>query len=308
MLCCVYELCIDRIYCVLIERRMCVVPCCLSSFYEICFDVSWTSVYLIFECSDSFPDILQLVSLLSRFVPLSASQNLQMDASYPPQASPLALPPGYLDAPSVASHPDSEEATQHERHPIAQELDTIRGRAAATSDAIISSTETTYIPDNQSQEQQCEGRWQLPHRSLPVQYNRFVKFWTTHVDITIDEGAHRDHLALERTFLGYLRTSLALAMAGVLTAQLFHLQRSVYPNPTMGFFVVGIPLSVTFIGFGMVVLLVGAYRFWLQQNAIVRGKIYAGGWDIVCLMVLSILICTAAFALVTTVDIMKTYF
>lgn len=100
-------------------------------------------------------------------------------------------------------------------------------------------------------------------------------------------------IALERTFLAYLRTSLALAMAGVLTAQLFHLQRSVNPNMTMGFFVLGIPLSATFIGFGIVVLLVGAYRFWLQQNAMVRGKIYAGGWDINCIMILSILVSTS---------------
>ena len=97
-------------------------------------------------------------------------------------------------------------------------------------------------------------------------------------------------IALERTFLAYLRTSLALAMAGVLTAQLFHLQRSVNPNMTMGFFVIGIPLSATFIGFGIVVLFVGAYRFWLQQNAMVMGKIYAGGWDINCIMILSILV------------------
>ena len=123
-------------------------------------------------------------------------------------------------------------------------------------------------------------------------------------------------------------------MAGVLTAQLFHLQRSVSPNPMMGFFVIGIPLSATFVGFGMLVLLVGAYRFWLQQNAMIRGKVYAGGWDINCLMILSILvssrdffspfpssflqildsadkqgkICTVAFVLVTTVDIMKSYF
>ncbi|KAF2464032.1 uncharacterized protein BDR25DRAFT_337570 [Lindgomyces ingoldianus] len=146
-------------------------------------------------------------------------------------------------------------------------------------------------------------RRQMPHWSDPI-----VKIWKSEVSVAIDDGAHRDHLALERTFLGYLRTSLALAMTGVLTAQLFRLQHSVNPSPTFGFFVLGIPLAATFIGFGMIVLLIGAFRFWRQQRAMIRGKIYAGGWEIAAIMGLSIVLCTVAFVLITAVDIDKTYF
>lgn len=96
--------------------------------------------------------------------------------------------------------------------------------------------------------------------------------------------------ALERTFLSYLRTSLALAMVGVTTAQLFRLQHSLNPNPSIGYFVLGIPLAASFIGFGVVVLLVGAFRFWRQQNAMIRGRVRAGGWEITAVMVLSILV------------------
>lgn len=97
-------------------------------------------------------------------------------------------------------------------------------------------------------------------------------------------------IALERTFLGYLRTSVALAMMGVITAQLFRLQHSVNPNPSLGFFVLGIPLAAIFIGTAIVVLLLGAFRFWKQQNALVRGKIHAGGWEINTIMGLAIVV------------------
>jgi uncharacterized membrane protein YidH (DUF202 family) len=96
--------------------------------------------------------------------------------------------------------------------------------------------------------------------------------------------------ALERTFLGYLRTSVALAMMGVITAQLFRLQHSVNPNPSLGFFVLGIPLAVIFIGTAIVVLLLGAFRFWKQQNALARGKIHVGGWEINTIMGLTIVV------------------
>ncbi|ORY05078.1 hypothetical protein BCR34DRAFT_448932, partial [Clohesyomyces aquaticus] len=145
-------------------------------------------------------------------------------------------------------------------------------------------------------------------RQVPHWYDPVVKFWESQISVTIDEGSHRDHLALERTFLGYLRTSLALAMTGVLTAQLFRLQHSINPSPTFGFFVLGIPLAATFIGLGALVLLIGAFRFWRQQRAMIRGKVHAGGWEITAIMGLSIVLCTVAFVLVTAVDIDKTFF
>ena len=86
--------------------------------------------------------------------------------------------------------------------------------------------------------------------------------------------------ALERTFLGYLRTSLALSMVSVIIAQLFRLQHAQNPNNVFGFFVLGIPLACVCIGAAIFVLLLGAYRFWRQQNAILRGKVHAGGWEV----------------------------
>lgn len=86
--------------------------------------------------------------------------------------------------------------------------------------------------------------------------------------------------ALERTFLAYIRTSMVIAMQGVLIAQLFRLQKSQSSVDRLRFYEVGIPLSVACHCVAVLVATIGAYRFWRQQSAISRGKIHAGGWEL----------------------------
>jgi uncharacterized membrane protein YidH (DUF202 family) len=86
-------------------------------------------------------------------------------------------------------------------------------------------------------------------------------------------------------------------MTGVVIAQLFRLQHTLTPNLSFGFFVLGIPLAASFIGFGMVVLLLGAFRFWRQQNAMVRGKVFAGGWEVGVVMCGSIVVSVSLLCL-----------
>lgn len=135
-----------------------------------------------------------------------------------------------------------------------------------------------------------------------------ITFWNRHVVATVPHEACRDHfgtsllawvpfiprqgafallvggadylsVALERTYLGYFRTSLALAFLGVFIAQLFRLQHTPHPDPVFGFFILGIPLSCICTGAAILVNLLGSYRFWRQQNAMLRGKILSGGWE-----------------------------
>lgn len=89
--------------------------------------------------------------------------------------------------------------------------------------------------------------------------------------------------ALERTFLAYLRTSLALSSIGVAVAQLFRLQHTPTPNPIFGFFVLGKPMACICQGAAIYCLFLGAYRSWRLQNAIVRGKAISGGFEFVML-------------------------
>ncbi|KAL8681643.1 MAG: hypothetical protein Q9186_002240 [Xanthomendoza sp. 1 TL-2023] len=116
-------------------------------------------------------------------------------------------------------------------------------------------------------------------------------FWKRHVVVRVPHEACRDHFALERTYLGYLRTSLALAFLGVFIAQLFRLQHTENPNPVFGFFVLGIPLSCICTGAAILINLLGAYRFWRQQNAMLRGKIQCGGWEVYATLGTVLVVC-----------------
>lgn len=90
--------------------------------------------------------------------------------------------------------------------------------------------------------------------------------------------ASRDHLANERTFLGWVRTSISLAIIGTVIAQLFRLQHSPVPQP-FGFYRLGVPLASICHGAALLMVLVGAQRFRMQQNAMINGRIKAGGWE-----------------------------
>lgn len=85
----------------------------------------------------------------------------------------------------------------------------------------------------------------------------------------------RDHLASERTYLAYVRTSLACASAGVALVQLFTLSSSTNANiHGQG----GIdpqrfarPLGATVVLLGLLILVYGLVRYFMTQAALVRG-------------------------------------
>ncbi|ESZ91434.1 hypothetical protein SBOR_8181 [Sclerotinia borealis F-4128] len=131
------------------------------------------------------------------------------------------------------------------------------------------------------------------------------KFWKHQISVTVDHVACRDHLALERTFLAYLRTSLALSMLGVSIAQLFRLQHSPTPNPLIGFFVLGKPLACICQVAAITTLLIGIIRSWRHQNAIVRGKALSGGFEVIFIGVGFFFIFLTFLILLVAVDIIK---
>ncbi|EUC50915.1 hypothetical protein COCMIDRAFT_460 [Bipolaris oryzae ATCC 44560] len=240
--------------------------------------------------------------------------------SDPPPSRAPPIPP--LDLPSAAlhihsrtrneQHPDSEVAVHHEQQRVAKELESVRRRGVATpseanADNVPRDDELSRYASTQpdvpqetedSNASQCRTRF----------YDPVTKFWSTQISLTIEEGSLRDHLALERTFLGYLRTSLLLVVTGVAIAQLFRLQHSPHPHPQFGFYKIGKPLSATFICMGIAVVLIGAIRFWRLQNALVRGKAIAAGWEVNLVMGLVGSLMLATFGLILGVDIDKVYF
>ncbi|KAI0114127.1 hypothetical protein GGR51DRAFT_478519 [Nemania sp. FL0031] len=101
----------------------------------------------------------------------------------------------------------------------------------------------------------------------------------------------RDHLAVERTFLAWLRTSLSFASIGIAITQLFRLNATLTDAQTdQHYRRLGRPLGATFIGISILVLLLGYQRFYEPQQWLLKGKFPASRGPI-------ILISLVAFAL-----------
>lgn len=141
------------------------------------------------------------------------------------------LPSAALHAPTHREpHIDSEESVRYERRRVSRELEPIfhhessrqsseapqtseaspnyaslRSRIASTRD---SSTSRAHLRRNVSATSDASTQLDSPGASedggrssrtsirVPHWYDPATKFWRTHISITIDEGAHRDHLGM----------------------------------------------------------------------------------------------------------------
>jgi len=84
----------------------------------------------------------------------------------------------------------------------------------------------------------------------------------------------RDHLASERTFLAYVRTSLTIASAGVALAQLLTISDRLNDQvsvPRKPFEVYARPLAASSIVLALYVLGVGVSRYFTVQLALTEG-------------------------------------
>ncbi|KAF8895297.1 hypothetical protein BD779DRAFT_1498680 [Infundibulicybe gibba] len=85
----------------------------------------------------------------------------------------------------------------------------------------------------------------------------------------------RDHLASERTFLAYTRTSLAIASSGVALVQLFNVASSSAPHnlstSAHNLHTFARPLGAGAVVLGLVVLIIGVMRYFTVQAALTKG-------------------------------------
>ncbi|CAJ0548560.1 Ff.00g021730.m01.CDS01 [Fusarium sp. VM40] len=134
---------------------------------------------------------------------------------------------------------------------------------------------------------------------------RLGRFWQDYVSCEVDLSASRDHLANERTFLGYLRTSVMMSMVGTMVAQLFTLHHEGYHVHGFGYFVTGKPLALTCYAFSIGTILLGAVRTWRHQQIMMRGKALVGGFEIHLLGIFSMLLILVFFSLLLGIDVSK---
>jgi hypothetical protein len=112
---------------------------------------------------------------------------------------PLEFHPATLNAHTQREpHVDSEEAVQHERHRIARELDPIQyleiSRQSSEAPPTTLSDASLRLCNDSLQEPVNSHESLRSSTSTPHWYDSITGFWNTHISITIDEGAHRDHL------------------------------------------------------------------------------------------------------------------
>ncbi|KAJ5301333.1 hypothetical protein PENANT_c023G09182 [Penicillium antarcticum] len=142
----------------------------------------------------------------------------------------------------------------------------------------------------------------------------------------------RDHLALERTFLAWMRTSLAFASIGIAVTQLFRLNsanQDTTPNaykindanpailpPNLSYDSaalhassassrlrsVGKPLGSTFIGVSILILVVGFHRYFESQYWIIRGKFPASRGSVALTAFVAAALIIAALAVILAVS------
>ncbi|KAF3807500.1 hypothetical protein GCG54_00000029 [Colletotrichum gloeosporioides] len=141
------------------------------------------------------------------------------------------------------------------------------------------------------------------HEPISPKKQSFVRrFWSEQISIVVDFDSCRDHLALERTFLAYLRTGVATAILGTIVAQLFALQQA---DSGFGYSMLGKPLATVCYGLSICTTLLGACRAWRLQNAMLRGKAIAGGFEVTSLAVGFLALVLIFFGFLIALDIVK---
>jgi uncharacterized membrane protein YidH (DUF202 family) len=120
------------------------------------------------------------------------------------------------------------------------------------------------------------SRWQYPMSNAGItsvycQLHTFTLFSSL--------GEPNNTTANERTFLAWIRTSIALSMLGTIIAQLFRLQNAPSPTGVISLYILAIPLACICQGAALLTALTGSHRYWRMQNAMARGQALAAGWE-----------------------------
>ncbi|KAG1797867.1 uncharacterized protein HD556DRAFT_1431075 [Suillus plorans] len=134
------------------------------------------------------------------------------------------------------------------------------------SEPASSSSSQVHIP---SQPEMVGKQSSLsPPRRFREVINEFAASLTLSLVLENKGNVARDHLASERTYLAYVRTSLACASAGVGETVMYantHGQGDIVPQRFAR------PLGATVVLLGLFILIYGLVRYFMTQAALVRG-------------------------------------
>lgn len=140
-----------------------------------------------------------------------------------------------------------------------------------------------------------------PNPWLGIGWERINKRLT--LDLENKGSVARDHLANERTFLSWLRTSLAFTSIGVAVTQLFRLNNS-ENDPASGYKIRSLakPIGVTFVGASLIMLFLGVDRYFLSQGIMTRGQFPASRGSIGIAFTVTAILALVTFILTLVYD------
>ncbi|KDQ62266.1 hypothetical protein JAAARDRAFT_30163 [Jaapia argillacea MUCL 33604] len=159
----------------------------------------------------------------------------------------------------------------------------------------------TPTHDGQDSHNDCTRRNQPPRFDIPSsvptpkkRYNKegWGKWLESKLELSVvldNRGSvARDHLASERTFLAYVRTSLAIASMGVAIVQLFTLSAAKSTNIRM----YAHPIGATAVFLGLLTLAAGVTRYFSVQSSLTKGTFPVARFFMISMaVVLATLIC-----------------
>ncbi|KAG9248828.1 hypothetical protein BJ878DRAFT_265107 [Calycina marina] len=143
----------------------------------------------------------------------------------------------------------------------------------------------------------CEGEGEGWWRRVVHEYGS--------IELENKGSVARDHLALERTFLAWVRTSLAFASIGIAITQLFRLNTTTAANgsdPYADLRQMGKPLGTTFLGISILMLGVGFHRYFEAQHWIIRGKFPASRGGVALVAAITAALVVASLVVVVVVQ------
>ncbi|KAF9770060.1 hypothetical protein IL306_012440 [Fusarium sp. DS 682] len=229
-----------------------------------------------------------------------------------PAGSPILPPNSSLKPGPVNEYSNADEATGFISHTPPLNYNSVNVTSTTTSAPHVGKPSLRQRPSSQ----QNNGTAQNPETTRQARSeNRGTSWWQIQtekfqsIELENKGSVARDHLAIERTFLAWLRTSLSFASIGIAVTQLFRLNTSLESghdgdsrSNAQTLRHMGKPLGTTFLGISILILFLGYKRYFQSQHWVMQGKFPASRGTIMIVAFVALAIMIASLVVVIAIQ------